>query len=405
MTRPHDKHRMTSRGRLADNVLHFARVLREAGLPVGTDRVQLALQALQLGGIERRRDFHDVLQSCLIARHEHQPLFDQAFELFWRDPDLAGRMMAMLLPQVQAQAGLLQQRENRRLAEAFYPGGTPTPKPSQQPEERAEFDAALTFSERERLHKADFDTMSADEWRQAKEALRTMRPLTQPLPTRRLQPSSRSARIDWRASLQAMARQGGALWQPRWQRPRKRPGSITVLADISGSMSRYSRMLLHFAHALAQGEARVHSFVFGTRLTPITGLLRRRDPDIAVAQIVEAVNDWSGGTRLAQCLRDFNRLWARRVLDSRSTVLLITDGLEHGDTQALAFETERLRKSCRELLWLNPLLRFDAFEPRAAGIRAMLPHVDRFVPAHNLASLEQLARLLTTSPTELPAWN
>jgi uncharacterized protein with von Willebrand factor type A (vWA) domain len=399
---------VSTTGRLADNVLHFARVLREAGLPVGTDRVQLALQALQLGGVPDRRDFHDVLQACLIAKHEHQPLFDQAFELFWRDPDLAGRMMAMLLPQVQAQAGLLKQRENRRLAEAFHPGGqVPQPKTdTPPPEPEAQFDAALTFSERERLHKADFDTMSADEWRQAKEALRTMRPLAQPLPTRRWQRSGRAARIDWRASLQAMARQGGALWQPRWQRPRLKPASITVLADISGSMSRYSRMLLHFAHALAQGEARVSSFVFGTRLTPVTRLLRRRDPDVAVAQVVEAVNDWSGGTRLAACLREFNRLWARRVLDSRGTVLLITDGLEHGDTAALAFECERLRKSCRELVWLNPLLRFDAFEPRAAGIRAMLPHVDRFVPAHNLDSLEQLAHLLTRAPErERTTWN
>jgi hypothetical protein len=388
--------------RLADNVMHFARVLRDAGLPVGTDRIALALQALQCGGLAQRRDFHDVLQACLIARPEHRPLFDQAFELFWRDPDLAGRMMAMLLPQVQAQAGLLQQRENRRLAEALHPAGLPTPNKADEAPPEAEFDAALTFSDRERLHKADFDTMSADEWRQAKHALRAMRLVAQPLPTRRLQRSLRPARIDWRASLQAMARQGGALWQPRWQRPRLKPGSIAVLADISGSMSRYSRMLLHFAHALAQGEARVESFVFGTRLTRITRLLRRRDPDVAVAQVVEAVNDWSGGTRLGFNLREFNRHWARRVLDSRSTVLLITDGLEHGDTDALAFETERLRKSCRALVWLNPLLRFAAFEPRAAGIRAMLPHVDRFVPAHNLASLEQLAQALTLPD---PAWN
>ncbi len=392
-------------GRLADNVLHFARVLREAGLPVGTDRVELALQALQLGGVPARRDFHDVLQACLIGKHEHQPLFDQAFELFWRDPDLAGRMMAMLLPQVQAQAGLLQQRENRRLAQAFHPGGMPGPKPaSPPPEQKAGFDATLTFSDRERLSKADFETMSPEEWRQAKEALRRLAPLAEPVATRRWQRSARHVRIDWRASLQAMARQGGALWLPRWQRPRLRPPSITVLADISGSMSRYSRMLLHFAHALAQGDARVHSFVFGTRLTHVTRLLRRRDPDIAVAQVVAAVDDWSGGTRLAAALREFNRLWARRVLDSRSTVLLITDGLEHGDPQALAFEAQRLRKSCRQLIWLNPLLRFDAFEPRAAGIRALLPHADRFVPAHNLASLEQLAALLT-DPQETPRWN
>jgi uncharacterized protein len=387
---------------IADNVMHFARVLRDAGLPVGTDRVQLALQALQAAGITRRDDFHDVLLACLVDRHEHQVLFDQAFELFWRDPDIAGRMMAMLLPQVQAQAGLLQQQENRRLSAALYPKAPPAVQPPVPPPEQAEFDMALTFSERERLQKADFDTMTPEEWQQAKQLLRTLQPLFERLPTRRLQRSTRAARIDWRGSLQAMARQGG-LWSLRWQRPRLRPAPLMVLADISGSMSRYSRMLLHFAHALNRGGTTVHSFVFGTRLTPTTRLLRRRDPDVAVAQVVNAVADWSGGTRITACLHDFNRLWARRVLDSRSTVLLISDGLEHGDTQALAFEMERLHKSCRTLVWLNPLLRFDAFEPKAAGIRAMLPHVDRFVPAHNLASLAQLAQLL--AEPETARWN
>lgn len=171
---------------------------------------------------------------------------------------------------------------------------------------------------------------------------------------------------------------------------------MVVLADISGSMSRYSRMLLHFAHALGHAEARVESFVFGTRLTRTTRLLKSRDPDIAVAQVVKAVEDWSGGTRITTCLHEFNQRWARRCLSSRTTVLLISDGLEHGDTKALSHEMERLAKSCRRLIWLNPLLRFDKFQPRAAGIRAMLPHVDRFLPVHNLESLEQLVRLLAS---------
>jgi len=172
-----------------------------------------------------------------------------------------------------------------------------------------------------------------------------------------------------------------------------------VLADISGSMSRYSRMLLHFTHALGHADVHVESFVFGTRLTRTTRALRQRDPDIAVAQVVRDVQDWSGGTRITACLTEFNRRWARRVLPGRATVLLISDGLEHGTPddprcEQLRFEMERLHKSCRRLVWLNPLLRFDAFQPRAAGIKAMLPHVDRFLPAHNLESLEQLARTL-----------
>ncbi len=383
--------------------MHFARVLRDAGLPVGTDRIQLALQALDATGIRRRDDVRGALCACLVDRREHLPLFDQAFELFWRDPDLAGRMMALLLPQVRARQGLLRQQHNRRLAAALYPSAPPHAPAPAAPANAVRFDAAMTFSERERLQKADFETMGPDEWREAQRLLQQMQPLFAPLRTRRRQRSSGVARIDWRASLQAMGRRGGQLWDLRWQRPRERPAPLVVLADISGSMSRYSRMLLHFAHALSRGDARVHSFVFGTRLTHTTRLLHQRDPDLAVARVVDAVDDWSGGTRLTACLHEFNHRWARRVLSSRSTVLLVTDGLEHGDTAALGFEAERLHKSCRRLVWLNPLLRYEGFEPRAAGIRALLPHVDRFVPAHNLESLRQLAALLCEPTTA--RWN
>ena len=381
-------------GHLAENVMHFARVLRSAGMAVGTDRVLLSLQALQVAGMASRADFHAVLSSCMLDRIEHRDLFEQAFDLFWRDPDLIGRMRALLLPKVRAQEGLTpEQRENRRLGDALFPH-PPMPQPPEEPPEQQEFDAALTFSEREVLRKADFDTMSADEWRAARRVLAQMRMVFEPLSTRRSARANRPGRADWRASLQAMARHGGELWDTRWRRPRTRPAPLVLLADISGSMSRYSRMLLHFAHALGHAEARVESFVFGTRLTRTTRLLKSRDPDIAVSQVVRAVEDWSGGTRITTSLHEFNQRWARRTLDSRSTVLLISDGLEHGDVKALAFEAERLAKSCRRLIWLNPLLRFDRFEPKAAGIRAILPHVDRFLPAHNLDSLEQLVQVL-----------
>ncbi|MCC7284611.1 MAG: VWA domain-containing protein [Burkholderiaceae bacterium] len=381
-------------GHLAENVMHFARVLRSAGVSVGTDRVQLALQALRLAGFDSRRDFHAVLSTCMLDRIEHKDLFDQAFELFWRDPDLEGRMRAMLLPKVRAQAALApEQRENRRLGDALFPNPRPGQQPL-QPDEQVQFDAAFTMSDRELLNKADFDTMSADEWHAARRALAQMRWVFEPLPTRRQAGSPRAGRVDWRATLRGMGRAGGELWGLRWRRPRPLPAPMVVLADISGSMSRYSRMLLHFAHALGHAEARVESFVFGTRLTRITRLLKSRDPDIAVAQAVKAVDDWSGGTRITTCLHEFNHRWARRALSSRTTVLLISDGLEHGDTDALSREMERLAKSCRRLIWLNPLLRFDRFQPKAAGIRAMLPHVDRFLPVHNLESIEQLVRLL-----------
>ncbi|HNU10507.1 MAG TPA: VWA domain-containing protein [Rubrivivax sp.] len=386
-------------GHLAENVMHFGRVLRSAGMPVGSDRVLLALQALQVAGLERRSDFHAVLSACLLDRIEHRELFDQAFELFWRDPDLQGRMRALLLPRIEAKDVQPPVPENRRLGEALFPprGEREEPKPP-EPDE-FEFDATLTFSERERLQKADFETMSADEWRQAQRLLAQLRLAFEPILTRRSRRANHPGHADWRATLQAMARHGGELWSLRWRKRRSQPAPLVVLADISGSMSRYSRMLLHFAHLLGHADARVESFVFGTRLTRTTRLLKSRDPDVAVAEVVRTVQDWSGGTRITECLHEFNQRWARRVLSGNATVLLITDGLEAGDASALAFEMERLHKSCRRLIWLNPLLRFSGFEPRAVGIRAMLPHVDRFMPAHNLQSLAELVDVLAGPPT------
>lgn len=380
-------------GRLADNVMHFARVLRAAGMPVGSDRVTVALQALQVAGLESRADFHAVLAACLLDRAEHRALFDQAFELFWRDPDLVGRMRALLLPKVHAQDGTPAVPENRRLASALFPN-PPQPPEQEPPQEQIQLEAAVSWNQRERLQTIDFDTMTADEWRQAQRLLAQMKLVFEPLPTRRTRAANRPGRVDWRSTLGAMARHGGELWGPRWRDARTRPAPLVLLADISGSMSRYSRMLLHFAHALGHADARVESFVFGTRLTRTTRLLKSRDPDLAVAEVVRSVQDWSGGTRITECLHLFNRRWARRVLPSNATLLLVSDGLEHGDTAALAFEMQRLHKSCRRLIWLNPLLRYDGFQPLASGIQAMLPHVDRFVPTHDLASLAQLVRML-----------
>lgn len=381
---------------LATNVLHFARVLREAGMQVGTDRVLLSLQALQIVGLESRRDFKATLAACLIDRAEHRALFDQAFHIFWRDPELLGRVMAMLLPRVEGRAGAPPPPENRRLAGALFPHAPEQPR-EREPEQPLELEAPLSWSEREQLRRRDFETMTAEEWAEAKRLVANLRPFFETRPMRRRQRAARG-RIDWRASLRAQGRSADAA-PLRFQRPRERVAPLVVLADISGSMSRYSRMLLHLAHGLAnpaerRRAPRVHSFVFGTRLTPISRLLAQRDPDLAVAAVSQAVADWSGGTRLAECLHQFNKHWARRVLGSDATVLLITDGLAHGDAEALAFEAQRLRLACRRLVWLNPLLRFEGFEPRAAGVKALLPEVSLHIPAHNLASLEALSTLL-----------
>jgi uncharacterized protein len=382
-------------GRLAENVLHFARVLRSAGLPVGSDRVMLALQALPVAGLEGRADFHAALSACFVSRHEQQALFDQAFTLFWRDPDLAGRMRALLLPRVNTKTPP-PVKENRRLGDALFPSQREAPTEAPPPVE-IELEATLTASSQERLQQADFETMSSEEFHEALRLLARLRPAFEALATRRRE-SARAGRLDLRAMLRAAGRFGGEHWPLRHHAAREVVPPLVLLADISGSMARYSRVLLHFAHLLGQAGPRVETFVFGTRLTRLTPLLRQRDPDVAVALCTGSVKDWSGGTRIAHCLHDFNRRWARRVLGSRATVLLVSDGLEHEGTDELAFEMERLHKSCRRLVWLNPLLRYAAFEPRARGIRAMLPHVDDFRPVHNLASLAQLVQALAQTP-------
>lgn len=394
-------------GRLAENVMHFARVLRGAGLPIGTDRVLLAFDGLRTAGIASRGDLHAILAACFLSRGEHRTLFDQAFHIFWRDPDLLGRIMQMLMPQMKQRVAAPALPENRRLAAALF---GPSTAPPRSPENRVEIDAALSWSDREQLRKADFDTMSAEEWAAAQRMLDRLPALNALRETRRTMPAMRGRQLDLRAMLRSAARQGGESMMPTWRRRRVRPEPLVVLVDISGSMSRYSRMFLHFMHALVSGRAaanlRVHTFVFGTRLTHITRQLAARDPDDALAAVVDAVEDWSGGTRIAQALHEFNLRWARRVLSNAPTVLLITDGLEHGDTALLEVEAERLSKSCRRLLWLNPLLRYSGFEPKAAGVVALLPHVDAFLPVHNLESFDQLITSLAhPRGREITRWN
>jgi hypothetical protein len=214
-------------------------------------------------------------------------------------------------------------------------------------------------------------------------------------PTRRFVPDPRGHRVDLRRSLRGSLRGGGATIDLEFRSPATRPPPLVALVDISGSMAEYSRLFLHFLHALAEKRRRVHSFVFATRLTNVTRELAHRDPDDALARAGARVADWEGGTRIAGALHDFNRLWSRRVLGQGAVVLLFTDGLEREVGSDLGFEMDRLRRSCRRLVWLNPLLRFGGFEARAAGIRAMLPLVDEFRPIHNLGSMEGLVRALS----------
>ena len=384
-------------GHLAENVMHFARVLRAAGLPIGPDRVIDAMRALEVAGVERRDDFYWTLASVFLDRREQFEVYDQAFHIFWRDPQLLERVMAMFLPQVYGRQGRDEREASSRVSEAMRPRPKKPQETPVEPPQETQLDASLSFSAREVLQHADFETMTPEEIAQAKKMLANLRLPIPEIRTRRFSPDADGARIDLRASLRASLRNGAQLITLRRRSPQRRHPPLVVMCDVSGSMNRYSRMFLHFLHAITNDRDRVTSFVFGTRLTNISRYLRHRDVDVAMSGVADAIADWSGGTRIGNCLREFNLRWSRRVLGQNAVVLMISDGLDGDVGEGLAREMERLHKSCRKLIWLNPLLRYEGFEARPAGVRAMLPHVDEFLPVHNVASLIDLSRALEGS--------
>lgn len=383
-------------GRIAANIMHFARVLRAAGLPIGSGKVIDAINALEQTGLGRRDDFYWTLHAVFVNRRDQRELFDQAFHVFWRNPQILERMMSMVLPTAQLGEGEATKNEiSLRIAEALTAGATPQDDIKTRETEEIEFDATLTFSQDEVLREMDFEKMTASEIEAAKSAMRRMRLPIMEIPTRRFRPDNTGARADMRATLRTALRSGGDIIPMRWRRRRQRKPPIVVLCDISGSMERYARMMLHFLHAITNDRDRVHAFLFGTRLTNVTRYLRNKDIDVALEQVTNVVVDWSGGTRIGQCLHDFNRDWSRRVLTQGAVVILITDGLDREGGAGLPKEMDRLHRSSRRLIWLNPLLRYDQFEPKSQGIRAILPHVDDFRPVHNLESLTQLTHILS----------
>jgi uncharacterized protein with von Willebrand factor type A (vWA) domain len=395
---------------LVGNVTHFARLLRRAGLPIGTDRILGAVDSLEAVGLDRRDDVYWALHASLVSRRDQHEIFDRAFELFFRERGGLEDALAAMSPTGSAPADD-RRSTPRRLREAFASGRRPQRPPPQKP-----FDATLAASDVEVLRDMDFAEMSAEELRRAAEVVRHLPLALETRPTRRLRADPRGARLDLRAMLRDSLRTGGDHLPLRFRGRVRRPPPLVAICDISGSMERYVRILLHFLHALTNARDRVEVFLFGTRLSHVTRVLHQRDPDVALAQLgggggrpargeqatAGAVLDWSGGTRIGASLRVFNRRHARRLLGHGAVVLLITDGLERESPELLEIEAARLSRSCRRLVWLNPLLRYSGFEPRARGVAALLPHVDELRPVHDLSSLDDLARALAGEP--IPAW-
>ncbi|MGO8800493.1 MAG: vWA domain-containing protein [Roseiarcus sp.] len=376
-------------GKLAKNILYFARALRAAGLPVGPGGVLDALAAVEAAGVGDRGDFYATLHAVFVKKHEHSVLFDQAFRIFWRRKGFLEKLIATMAPQADpARRRDKPEAGANRIADALLK----TPQGDAEAAPWLDVDARFTMSAAELLQTKDFEQMSAAEIARAREIISRLTLPNDAVRTRR-HVAAHAPRVDPRRSFRRTLR-SGAIIDLAFRAPALRHPPIVALCDISGSMSGYTRLLLHFLHALGE-RRRVTTFLFGTRLTNVTRALRARDVDDALARCSAQVKDWAGGTRIAASLRAFNREWSRRVLGQGAIVILFTDGLERDGGEDLGREMERLRKSCRRLIWANPLLRYGEFQAKALGIRAMLPFVDEFRAIHNLASMADLCRALS----------
>jgi hypothetical protein len=383
-------------GRFALNILHFLRALRRAGLRVGPATALAALRAVEATGFDRKADLYWTLHALTVTRPEERTVFAETFRLFWRDPAWFEHMMGLVSPMVRGtQAEEKAKPGQRRAAEALLDRAPPVRAP--QAGDEIEIDATGTAAAVERLKTLDFEQMTAAELAEARGLIARLVLPVPPLPARRRAPGPGPV-PDWRRTLRASLRTGGEIARPLTLTRKERPPDLVALCDISGSMAPYSRAMLMFLHAASQAKGRgwghVHSFTFGTRLTNITRTLAARDVDAALARAGAEAQDWGGGTRIGACLAAFNRDWSRRVLGQGAVVLLVTDGLERDDPGPLAAAMERLRLSSRRIIWVNPLLRWDGFAPRAAGVRAILPQVTDLRAGHNIAALAGLAAAL-----------
>ncbi|HEY4865786.1 MAG TPA: VWA domain-containing protein [Candidatus Dormibacteraeota bacterium] len=363
----------------------FARLLHDAGLDAGPGRLTTATRALGQIDIRDSAAFRDTLRACFVSRRDELALFEAAFDIFWAPPDprlsagaIPGRNRPLPLPPERARAWLQALGLNR----------------SQMPQQSEEAvpPESSGYSAEELLRQKDFEAMTWQETEQVKRLVQQAPWRIAERRTRRLR-GAKGGQVDLRRTARHSIRSSGELVRLFRRQPRLRRRPLVLLCDVSGSMERYSRLLLIFAHAVARRED-VETFVFSTRLTRITRLLRRREIDRALTEVGKRVHDFSGGTRIGEALAEFNRRWARRVLGHGAVTIIVSDGWDRGDPEQLGVELERLRRMSHRLIWLNPLLGSEGYEPVTRGMAAALPHTDDFLAAHNVQALNELGELL-----------
>ncbi len=398
---------------LQRKLVEFGRLLWDMGLDVGPGRMVEASQTIALIDVKKREDFYHALKCTLLSRHEQEPLFDQAFFYFWqmkhrmrklgdnasvKSSDDSRRGNALRLPPRERQE--LEAQAARLTRQLMQPQREPSQgRPSDQVEEGEDNDdddeaQGTAFSAVEQLRKKDFESYSWEEMQEAKRLMAEMHWHLGERPTRRKAPARKGDYPDLRRIVRRNMKYGGELMELTWRRIKRKPRPMVIVCDISGSMSLYSRLLLHFIHTISSGLQNTEAFVFGTRLTRITRQLRKRDVDDAVRDVSKNVQDWSGGTRIGECLRDFNYRWARRVLGHGAVVLIISDGWDRGEPDVLKAEMDRLQHSSHRLIWLNPLLGSSDYRPVTIGMKTALPFIDDFLSAHSLDSLLELGKVL-----------
>ncbi len=390
-------------------LIDFTRLLWELGFDIGPGRVVELAESLALINIASQDEFYTLLKVSLVSKHDQAILFDLAFAYFWRSPnanstphleaqlEAAAQRRSLAVPEHRRQESdqrvyrsslepdMAQRHPYSRLNDARNP---------RRKEEDEDIERSETWSADEVLRHKDFEQFSYEELQEAREMIAKMHWRLGERRTRRLRPSRHGRQLDLRQTLRRSLRTDGEPIVLARRRPRLKPRPLVILCDISGSMSLYSRLLLHFVHTVSNGLQNVETFLFGTRLTRITRHLARRDVDDAIAHVTRSVQDWSGGTRIGDSLRTFNRQWSRRVLGRGAVVLIISDGWDRGDVKVLAEEMARLHRNSHRLIWLNPLLGHKDYQPVTAGMRAALPYIDAFLPANNLDSLLALGHAL-----------
>ena len=377
-------------GKMAENIIGFGRTLRRAGLPMDSARISCGLQAAMLVGVEAKADLRAALQATLVCRQQDQAVFEQLFDAYFRNPELTQQLLAQMLPKTTEAAP-----KPKRLARAQEALAAVRAAVNSQPreEEKIQFDAALSASDRERLRHADFESLSASEFRLVERLAREIALPWPQLSARRLQTASHGVRLDWRRALRESARYDGELLALPYLARRLEPLPVLLLIDVSGSMERYARLMLAFLHQSTRRVAR-SVFAFGNHLTDLNPAFRLADTDAMLEQANRLISDFAGGTQIGASLAELRHTQNRQLVGRRTVVLLISDGLDTGGSEQLAAELDWLKRNCRSLLWLNPMLRFDQYQPTAHGAAALQKKADGMLAIHNLAQLEDLARSL-----------